>query len=120
MNAPMRLSKDGSYEVGYCRPPTETQFRRGLSGNPAGRPKKREPTLAERIDARSRSKYVLKDGREISWSRLMVENLIVQAHRGKRGSIQSLFELIEWYEWSKPKADEERHRAEIRKKEYAK
>jgi len=29
----------GSYEVGYGRPPTWTQFRRGQSGNPNGRPK---------------------------------------------------------------------------------
>jgi len=26
-------------QVGYCRPPKHTQFRRGQSGNPKGRPK---------------------------------------------------------------------------------
>jgi hypothetical protein len=41
-------SKDGAangskhdYEVGYCRPPKQHQFRRGQSGNPRGR--RREP-----------------------------------------------------------------------------
>lgn len=28
-----------SREVGYCKPPVETQFKPGQSGNPAGRPK---------------------------------------------------------------------------------
>ncbi|MFN4092190.1 MAG: DUF5681 domain-containing protein [Brevundimonas sp.] len=26
------------YEVGYCRPPSQTQFKSGQSGNPKGRP----------------------------------------------------------------------------------
>jgi Family of unknown function (DUF5681) len=30
------------YEVGYCRPPKSTQFKKGVSGNCSGRPKKRE------------------------------------------------------------------------------
>ena len=27
------------YKVGYCRPPKHTQFKKGQSGNPGGRPK---------------------------------------------------------------------------------
>jgi hypothetical protein len=30
---------DKAYEVGYGKPPRETQFRKGKSGNPKGRPK---------------------------------------------------------------------------------
>src|SRR5271168_1372034 len=29
-----------SYEVGYGKPPKNTQFQKGVSGNPTGRPKK--------------------------------------------------------------------------------
>lgn len=31
--------KDGDNEVGYCRPPRRTQFKKGQSGNPRGRPR---------------------------------------------------------------------------------
>ena len=31
---------ENDYEVGYRRPPIETQFKPGQSGNPKGRPKK--------------------------------------------------------------------------------
>lgn len=34
---------DADYEVGYRRPPAATRFKRGQSGNPRGRPKKKEP-----------------------------------------------------------------------------
>jgi hypothetical protein len=35
-------SPSASYEVGYGKPPKHTQFRKGQSGNPGGRPKRRE------------------------------------------------------------------------------
>ena len=31
--------RKGDYEVGYGRPPAHTRFRKGKSGNPAGRPR---------------------------------------------------------------------------------
>jgi hypothetical protein len=33
------MSNDAEYKVGFCRPPKETRFKTGQSGNPAGRPK---------------------------------------------------------------------------------
>ena len=33
------MSDDGSYEVGYGKPPKHTQWPKGKSGNPGGRPK---------------------------------------------------------------------------------
>ena len=35
-----------SYEVGYRKPPRHTQFQKGQSGNPGGRPRRRLEELA--------------------------------------------------------------------------
>jgi hypothetical protein len=44
----VRNTKSVPYEVGYCKPPLHTQFRKGRSGNPRGRPP-RDP--AKRLTA---------------------------------------------------------------------
>ena len=38
------MSKDRKYEIGYGRPPQYTQFKKGKSGNPKGRPRKTKPS----------------------------------------------------------------------------
>ncbi|QFT47414.1 hypothetical protein FIU97_12590 [Roseivivax sp. THAF40] len=35
----MSQKNDGDYEIGYGRPPKATQFQKGQSGNPKGRPR---------------------------------------------------------------------------------
>lgn len=42
------MPKDKDDGIGYCRPPLETRFRPGISGNPSGRPK-RQKSLSEEI-----------------------------------------------------------------------
>ena len=44
----MRKKKDGTYEIGYGKPPRRNQFQNGHSGNPKGRPRhsKNVATLA--------------------------------------------------------------------------
>ena len=36
---PSHPPEDASYEVGYCKPPKDTRFKPGQSGNPKGRPR---------------------------------------------------------------------------------
>jgi len=46
-----QIKEEILFGTGYRKPPKETQFRKGQSGNPAGRPKR--PDLASAIAARS-------------------------------------------------------------------
>jgi hypothetical protein len=43
--------KGGDYDIGYGKPPTQTQFQKGVSGNPRGRPKgsKNLKSLARKV-----------------------------------------------------------------------
>ena len=40
--------KKRDYEVGHCKPPVGTRFKKGQSGNPGGRAKKTTPPLLVR------------------------------------------------------------------------
>jgi Family of unknown function (DUF5681) len=35
------------YEVGYCKPPKSTRFKKGVSGNRSGRPRKKRSSAAQ-------------------------------------------------------------------------
>jgi hypothetical protein len=80
----------GRYEVGFRKPPVHTRFKKGLSGNPKGRPKH-----AGRLD------YVLKteldtvisltiDGkpRNISKCEAMFRHLFAKALRGDSRALE--------------------------------
>lgn len=45
-----RGADERSYQVGYGKPPKDSQFKPGQSGNPAGRPK-RKPSIKEELEA---------------------------------------------------------------------
>ena len=71
------------YEVGFGKPPKSTQFKKGQSGNPRGRPKKLAPTVAgqvarlmgEQYSARVNGEVISMRGEEMIARRLMEKAL---------------------------------------------
>jgi hypothetical protein len=85
------------YQVGYRRPPVETRFRPGASGNPRGRPKGLRSlaavvaaTLGERV-------VVTENGRRKHISKLQaaVKQLVNRAASGEARSMQLLLALVQ-------------------------
>ena len=85
----MAMSNDGDgsdFLVGYSKPPAETRFRPGQSGNPKGRPKgaKNFSTLMEKELER---KVTIKEGerrRRVSKREAMVKQLTNKAAQTAR------------------------------------
>lgn len=89
-------NSDNSYAVGYCKPPKHTQFPKGRSGNPKGRPKGSQnvSTIFRRV-ARQRVK-VTDDGRSRYITKLeaTVTQLSNQAASGQPRAIRDFLSLL--------------------------
>lgn len=59
------------YEVGYCKPPIHSRFKKGQSGNPAGRTKEPTTFLATLNKALSKPINLVEDGRKCQITTLM-------------------------------------------------
>jgi hypothetical protein len=77
-----RKSKFG---VGYLLPPTEKQFKKGQSGNPAGRPKGAKSLRTVIKEAASKKLSVVEDGKRKKKSKmdLMVTQMFNRAAQGE-------------------------------------
>ena len=87
---------DGDYKVGYGRPPEETRFRKGQSGNPKGRPKGAknlgglfQRMLGEAVNVREGERT-----RSMSKVEAMLQNLLLKAIKGETRSIAQVLALI--------------------------
>jgi Family of unknown function (DUF5681) len=97
---PRRKSRSSSdYEVGYCRPPKDTRFRPGQSGNPTGR-RKSGKTIGERLRELMSSKVkVTEQGRTRRMSRVdvMLRHSADEAMRGDHRALRLLMEFSHRY-----------------------
>jgi len=84
-----------SYEVGYAKPPKETRFEKGKSGNPKGRPKGSQnlATILAKV-GRERVRVSGKDG-----SRTITKleaSLIQLSNQAASGELRAIREFLYW------------------------
>ena len=84
-----------SYEVGYGKPPRNTQFRKGVSGNPKGRPKKALDFDLELIRESESFMTINENGRQkrISKHGVAIKQLMKLAMTGSTQALRIYFGL---------------------------
>jgi hypothetical protein len=85
-----------SKSIGYKSPPEHSQFRKGRSGNPSGRPK-RPPKVEEDVRAELSEKIVITEGgrsRRITKQRALIKGHTARAIKGDPRSARIILDLL--------------------------
>ena len=99
-------NREGGYEIGYGKPPRNTQFQMGKSGNSRGRPRgaKNFTTVAE--EALREPVMINENGRRKTATKMEVifKQLVNKATKGDYRSIQLLISYVEKHPLIKPES----------------
>ena len=95
----------GDYEVGYGKPPVESRFKKGRSGNPRGRPKKELDMRALLQELAQQEVSVTLNGRKVRISSLkaMLHNNYTKALRADPRAFDRFLKLLERHGIAMPK-----------------
>lgn len=90
--------EDTDYEVGYRRPPAATRFKRGKSGNPNGRPRKKGPRSFESVlqEVLNQTVLVTEGGKPKRYTvqELLVKSTATQAAKGDLRALQLVNRML--------------------------
>jgi hypothetical protein len=95
------------YDIGYGKPPLHSQFGKGHSGNPRGRPKG-SPNLSTLIDSALNEKVIVSENgkrKRITKREAILKQLVNKAASGDPKSIHMLLTEIRLAEGRQPSAE---------------
>ena len=91
-----------SDEIGYCNPPKKTQFKKGQSGNPKGRPKgSKEISPIEKLYENLMNEIILREGgveKTVTVLEAIQKRLITESLKGNMTAIrlmQKQFDILD-------------------------
>ena len=93
----MPRDNEGDYEVGYGKPPRDTRFKRGQSGNPRGRPPGAKNLSTLLNEALNESVVVTENGgrKRISKRRAAFKQLVNDAAKGEWRALKLLVDILQ-------------------------
>lgn len=97
MSKERKTKSPDSYEVGYRKPPSQTRFRPGVSGNPKGRPRPDRQTVIELLlQESSRLVEVTEAGKPVrmSMQHLVIRSVFANAAKGNGPAQRIVFPLL--------------------------
>ena len=106
---PMPFEKQRDYEVGYGKPPHNTRFKKGQSGNPRGRPSGSKNLSTLLSEALNEPVIVTENGRrrKVSKREAIIKQLVNQSANGDWRAVKMLLEILRDIEGqTEPAADE--------------
>jgi len=90
------MPPEPEYEIGYKKPPKHTQFQKGQSGNPWGRPRRQKNARTVLNDALNEKVTIIENGRRrhVTKCEAALKQFVNSAAQGNPKSLQMLLRLL--------------------------